>query len=345
MRPEWQEVFTDPKPVRYAARGFLWYRKAKCKHAQSALKAAMEDRTAGDVTVAHRLPSGGMWYANAHPASLAANLKDFDFNLHEMICTDAPRRAFFDIDCDTDDPADLEHRFLDLQQRARRAIADMFGGASAALSGSAGKKGDGWRLSLHIVVRDVVYRDHKHQTECNLEAAAALLASELGVEVDRAVYTANRAFKLPWQSKGGGDDRVQAALGSEPISDHFVTALLPLPKERREVRFTALPPPAAAPALARTRRTGASLPPWPLPVVLPNDWDIKGDAAATLELLKHSHDGPHRFSRRLRYTTMSWCKGRGLHFSQFVRWASQGRDMDAERMDRYRREWQAVNGA
>lgn len=342
MKAEWEEIFRDPSPVRYDYKGFAWFKKAKCKHALSPLKHVLAARLPDDVTITHRLPSGAMWYANKSPVSLARALPDFDFNLHEMIRTEAPRRAYFDIDYDTNDPDNLEQRFLDLQDKVRASVAGMFGGATVALSGSAGKKKDAWRMSLHIIVGDVVYHDLAHQSECNLDAGAALLGMELGVDVDRSVYSANRAFKLPWQTKGGGDDRVQAILDGSSIEKHFVTEFLPPRSEWREVRFTSLVAPVTREPTPIRRRTDP-LPPWPYPVALPDNWNVTGDVGDTLSLLKHTHERPHRFSRRLRYITMTWCKGRGVHFAEFIKWAQQGRVLDEERLARYEQDWRDTN--
>ncbi|WP_322994013.1 hypothetical protein [Limnohabitans sp.] len=166
-----------------------------------------------------------------------------------------------------------------------------------------------------------------------------LLLAELGLECDAAVYTRNRLFKLPGQSKFG-DDRVQAILDGSPIEEHFVTQKIPA----RHISKAFMRVLALLPREHRPAPDNNTINPFTGNFAIPADWTLAGDPLETLKLLRHDR-AAHRLSRTQIFTVMSWCAGRGVGFSSFYKWAMLGRDDTTERHQRYADNWKQIEKA
>ena len=342
---------TSPKPHRVEKHwGVEWLRK-NGKDGENPYYIVLQNAKPGDITVTCEFKKSHLFmYSNLTVQELKKVLAKNRY-AYEIIRADAPRKAFFDIDCDIPKDTGAEEcelMFSELQSKLKTKVTEIFGDTRIFLSGSVGNKDECIRLSLHVVLGDVVYDSHEHMKDSNFDSVIDVLGADLGVKVDK-IYTRNRLFKLPGQSKLGSD-RVQAILDGSSVEDHFVTGHMP--EKWTSKTFTANSVAASPTKLSLVSQASPKSKPQssfssgsisPISgATIPYDWSIEGDPLKTLEILHHDFSN-HRLPHNLIYSVMSWCVGRGVHFSSFYAWVSRGReDCNATRV-KYAAMWKDLN--
>ena len=311
-------------------------------------------RQPGDFTIAKQKTERWYGFANVQYDKLAELIQD-NKSLFEVIPSEARCKVYVDYE-EYVDKNNVPNAAEELAKHKTQLLNEFrlhFGcNTIIMVSGSIGDVDESkLKVSMHLVFPEI-YTENVQERR-SLINLMRFVNNNLGLKLgcDLKVYGRNQQFKLVNQAKAKSN-RVQAIIeGGDPMQ-HVVTNMSGT-ENARKLDLPCFEYNIPQSSIERRLRIPSgsvlnldTIKPWPLPVEIPECWNIKESPPEdTMDLIKHVDKGEHRLDADPIFCVMSWAKGRRVSFDFFLRWVGQGRELTTQRVERYADEWKRLDPA